>query len=52
MVLTIDVGNTNIKVAVFEQFNLIDKFVFQKNNFQNNFKIILKIILLKNKLIY
>jgi len=42
MVLTIDVGNTNIKVAVFEQFNLIDKFVFQKNNFQNNFKIILK----------
>lgn len=42
MVLTIDVGNTNVKVAVFKQFNLIDKFVFQKNNFQNNFKIILK----------
>ena len=31
MILTIDVGNTNIKVAVFEQVNLIDKFVFQKN---------------------
>ena len=42
MILTIDVGNTNIKVAVFERFNLLDKFVFQKNNFQNNFKIIFK----------
>jgi type III pantothenate kinase len=42
MILTIDVGNTNVKVAVFKQFNLIDKFVFQKNNFQNNFKIIFR----------
>ena len=42
MVLTIDVGNTNVKVAVFKQFNLTDKFVFQKNNFQNNFQIIFK----------
>ena len=42
MILTIDVGNTNVKVAVFKQFNLVDKFVFQKNNFQNNFQIIFK----------
>ncbi|WP_353168395.1 type III pantothenate kinase [Flavobacterium sp.] len=42
MILTIDVGNTNVKVAVFKQFNIIDKFVFQKNSFQNNFKIIFK----------
>lgn len=42
MILTIDVGNTNVKVAVFKQFNIIDKFVFQKNNFQNNFQIIFK----------
>ena len=40
MILTLDVGNTNVKVAVFKQFNLIDKFIFQKNNFQNNFQII------------
>lgn len=40
MVLTIDVGNTNVKVAVFKQFNIVEKFVFQKNNFQNNFQII------------
>jgi type III pantothenate kinase len=42
MILTIDVGNTNVKVAVFKQFNIIDKFIFQKNNFQNNFQIIFK----------
>jgi type III pantothenate kinase len=42
MILTIDVGNTNVKVAVFKQFNIIDTFVFQKNNFQNNFQIIFK----------
>ena len=42
MILTIDVGNTNVKVAVFKQFNLVDKFVFQKNNFQNNFQKIFK----------
>ena len=42
MILTIDVGNTNVKVAVFKQFNIIDKFVFQKNSFQNNFQIIFK----------
>jgi type III pantothenate kinase len=42
MILTIDVGNTNVKVAVFKQFNIVEKFVFQKNNFQNNFQIIFK----------
>ena len=42
MILTIDVGNTNIKVAVFKQVNLIEKFVFQKNVLKNNFKNILK----------
>lgn len=42
MILTIDVGNTNIKVAVFKQVNLIEKFVFQKNELKNNFENILK----------
>ena len=42
MILTIDVGNTNIKVAVFKQINLVEKFVFQKNELKNNFENILK----------
>lgn len=42
MILTIDVGNTNIKVAVFKQVNLIEKFIFQKNDLKNNFQNILK----------
>ena len=42
MILTIDVGNTNIKVAVFKQVNLVEKFVFQKEELKNNFKNILK----------
>ena len=42
MILTIDVGNTNIKVAVFKQVNLVEKFVFQKNELKNNFENILK----------
>ena len=42
MILTIDVGNTNIKVAVFKEVNLIEKFVFQKNMLKINFKNILK----------
>ncbi len=42
MILTIDIGNTNIKAAVFKQVNLIEKFVFQKNDLKNNFKNILK----------
>lgn len=42
MILTIDVGNTNIKVAVFEQVDLIEKFVFQKNDFEKKIEKILK----------
>lgn len=42
MIFTIDVGNTNIKVAVFEQVDLIEKFVFQKKDLENNFEKILK----------
>lgn len=42
MILTIDVGNTNIKVAVFKQVTLVEKFVFQKKDFKNNFENILK----------
>ena len=42
MILTIDVGNTNIKVAVFKHINLIEKFVFQKKDLKNNFENILK----------
>lgn len=42
MILTIDVGNTNIKVAVFKEVNLVEKFVFQKKEFKNNFQNILK----------
>jgi type III pantothenate kinase len=42
MILTIDVGNTNIKVAVFKQVNLVEKFVFQKKELKNNFENILK----------
>jgi type III pantothenate kinase len=42
MILTIDIGNTNIKVAVFKQVNLIEKFVFQKKELKKNFKNILK----------
>lgn len=42
MILTIDVGNTNIKVAVFKQVNLVEKFVFQKKELKKNFENILK----------
>lgn len=42
MIFTIDVGNTNVKVAVFEQVDLVEKFVFQKKDLENNFKKILK----------
>lgn len=42
MIFTIDVGNTNIKAAVFKEVNLVEKFVFQKNDLKNNFQNILK----------
>ena len=38
MILTIDVGNTNIKVAVFKQVNLVEKYVFQKKELKNTFE--------------
>ena len=41
MILTIDVGNTRIKGAVFEGDKLLEKFTFDKENFNEN---ILKII--------
>jgi type III pantothenate kinase len=34
MILTIDIGNTRIKSAVFENDNLIDKTIFLKENYQ------------------
>ncbi|NHN27414.1 type III pantothenate kinase [Flavobacterium jejuense] len=47
MLLTIDIGNTRIKCAVFEQNTLFEKFVFTKEDALKNFKKILK----KNKTI-
>jgi type III pantothenate kinase len=42
MILTIDVGNTQIKSAVFEQDTLIEKFVFLLSDFQISIEKILK----------
>ncbi len=42
MILTIDVGNTRIKAAVFEGDILLEYFVFLKNELQKNIKYILK----------
>ena len=42
MILTIDVGNTRIKSAVFEQNTIIEKFVFLKNHFLFEIQKILK----------
>jgi type III pantothenate kinase len=42
MILTIDVGNTQIKSAVFEQNTLIEKFVFLLSDFQISIEKILK----------
>lgn len=36
MVLTVDVGNTRIKGAVFEKDTLLDQFVFERENFKKN----------------
>ena len=41
MVLVIDFGNTQIKTAVFEQDNLLDKQIISYDNWQSRFKIIL-----------
>lgn len=42
MILTVDVGNTRIKAAVFEGNNAIENFVFEKKNFENKIENILK----------
>ncbi|MDR6846782.1 type III pantothenate kinase [Flavobacterium granuli] len=42
MVLTIDVGNTRIKGAVFEEYNTIEFFVFSKDEIQEKIETILK----------
>jgi len=42
MILTVDVGNTRIKAAVFEGDNAIENFVFEKKNFENKIENILK----------
>jgi len=42
MILTVDVGNTRIKAAVFEGDILLEYFVFMKNDLQKNIENILK----------
>jgi type III pantothenate kinase len=42
MVLTIDVGNTRIKGAVFEGYNKIEFFVFPKDEIEKNIDAVLK----------
>jgi len=41
MILAIDIGNTRIKAAVFEESILLDAFVFLKNDLQKNIENIL-----------
>ena len=42
MVLTVDIGNSRIKGAVFEQYNLIEFLVFEVEKLQKKIEIILK----------
>ena len=42
MLLAVDVGNTRIKVAVFEDANLMERFVFSNESLAENILIILK----------
>ena len=42
MILTIDVGNSRIKAAVFEDNTLVELYVFEKKELQKNFSKILK----------
>jgi type III pantothenate kinase len=42
MLLTIDVGNTRIKAAVFKEDKLLEKYVFTKNELENQVFFILK----------
>jgi type III pantothenate kinase len=49
MLLAIDIGNTRIKCAVFEQHTIIQSFVFNKESADENFK---KILILYPKITY
>ncbi|MGO4772551.1 type III pantothenate kinase [Flavobacterium sp. W22_SRS_FK3] len=42
MVLTVDVGNSRIKAAVFEESTVLESFVFEKNELEKKIKKILK----------
>lgn len=42
MILAIDVGNSRIKAAVFENSKLVEHFVFVKDNLENSLSIIIK----------
>ncbi len=42
MILTIDVGNTRIKCALFEENTIVELFIFVKTDFQKNIQNILK----------
>lgn len=42
MLLAIDIGNTRIKGAVFEEYNLIESYIFSEKSLQKNIEKILK----------
>src|SRR3970040_1685379 len=42
MILAVDIGNTRIKAAVFEDATLLETFVFMKTELQKNIQNILK----------
>ena len=42
MILAIDVGNSRIKAAVFENSKLVEHFVFVKENLENSLSIIIE----------
>jgi len=48
MNLIIDIGNTQVKAAVFESCRLVEHFVFDEKDFQNNIKNILKKYMINN----
>ena len=42
MILTVDIGNTRIKGAVFEQYTLVEFFVFEVEELKKKIENILK----------
>ena len=42
MILTVDIGNTRIKGAVFEQYTLVEFFVFEVEELRKKIENILK----------